>query len=123
MREIVGRFNLAKDLVVVAGDFNDTADHPPIHPLKSLLATPNLCDALDSSKFNGPRWTFQTATQQLDYLLCSKPLFDRIQSVGIERRGLYHPTSYGGQFPHFPEVTSPATQASDHAAVWADFTL
>ena len=123
VREIVSRFNLAKDLVVVAGDFNDTADNPPIHPLKNLLATPNLRDVLNSPKFTGPRWTFQTATQQLDYLLCSKPLFASIQSVGIERRGIYHPTSYGGKFPHFPEVTSPATQASDHAAVWADFTL
>ncbi len=83
----------------------------------------NLRVALDAPKFSGPRWTFQTATQQLDYLLCSRPLFASIQAAGIERRGIYHPTSYGGQFPHFPEVTSPATQASDHAAVWADFSL
>jgi hypothetical protein len=30
---------------------------------------------------------------------------------------------FNGRFPHFPEVTGKVTQASDHAAVWADFDI
>ena len=33
VRDYLGRFNLKQDLVVVAGDFNDQASNPPLHPL------------------------------------------------------------------------------------------
>jgi len=117
------RFDLAKDLVVVAGDFNDQPDNPPVQPLQKLLQTPNLRDVLDSPKFGAaPRWTYG-GKQQIDYVLVSQPLFNGIVSVGIERRGLFSKTDFGGLFPHFPEVTSAITQASDHALVWAEIQL
>jgi endonuclease/exonuclease/phosphatase family metal-dependent hydrolase len=118
VRELLSRFDLTRDLVVVAGDFNDS---PNSAPLKPLLSTPNLSDVLKSPLQSGPTWTYHDGRQQIDYLLVSQPLFTSLKGVGIERRGLFHKTNFGGKFPHFPEVTDEITQASDHAAVWAEF--
>lgn len=118
VRELLRRFDLTRDLVVVAGDLNDT---PTSAPLKSLLTTPGLFDVLKSPLHRGPTWTYHNGRQQIDYLLVSQPLFERASAVGIERRGLFHKTDFGGNFPHFPEVTDEVTQASDHTAVWAEF--
>lgn len=124
VRDYLGRFDLKSDLVAVAGDFNDPAENPPLHPLKNLLATPHLRDVFAAPVFGAaPRWTYGSGKQQLDYLLVSKPLFDAIADVGIERRGMYSKTNFGGLFPHFPTVTGESTLASDHAAVWAEFAL
>lgn len=118
VREILRRFDLTRDLVAVAGDLNGS---PTSAPLKPLLTTPGLFDVLKSPLHRGPSWTYHDGRQQIDYLLVSQPLFERIHSVGVERRGLFHKTNFGGKFPHFPEVTDEVTQASDHAAVWAEF--
>lgn len=118
VHEILQRFDLTRDLVVVAGDLNGT---PTSASLKPLLTTPGLFDVLKSPLHRGPNWTYHDGRQQIDYLLVSRPLFERIREVGIERRGLFHKTNFGGKFPHFPEVTDEVTQASDHAAVWAEF--
>jgi endonuclease/exonuclease/phosphatase family metal-dependent hydrolase len=120
VRKILGRFNLATDYVVVAGDLNDT---PNSQPLKPLLDTPNLFDLLASNKLSGPRWTYQDAKDQIDYLLVSKALRDTLKKAGIERRGIFSADNFKGKFPHFPEVTGKVTQASDHAAVWAEFAI
>ena len=114
------RFDLARDFVVVAGDFNDTPDSAPLQP---LLTTPRLKDALDSLPAGSERWTYRAPKHQIDYLLLSEPLSSRLTGVGIERRGLFHPTAFGGKFPHFPEVTSDKDAASDHAAVFVDLEL
>ena len=113
--EILKNYDLTKDLVVVAGDLNDTPDKPP---LQSLLTLPNLKDVLDSPKFTDVRWTYHTGNQQIDYVLVSQPLFDAITKVGIERRGIFKKNN-----PTFAEVKSKVTQASDHAAVWAEFNI
>lgn len=120
VHEILRRFDLTRDLVVVAGDLNGT---PTSVPLKPLLTTPGLLDVLKSPLPRGPSWTYHDGRQQIDYLLVSQPLFERLHSVGVERRGLFHKTNFGGKFPRFPEVTDGITQASDHAAVWAEFEL
>jgi predicted extracellular nuclease len=113
--ELLQRYDLKKDLVVVGGDFNDTPDSDPISPLKEVA---HLKDVLDWSGFTGTRNTYHTGRDQIDYLLVSKPLFEAIQEVGIERRGIF---KRGNE--SFSEVTSKATQASDHACVWATFEL
>lgn len=99
----------------MAGDLNDT---PGSAPLKNLLNTANLFDVLDSPIFTGSRWIYQDKQGQIDYVLVSKALFDKLQDVGIERRGIFRQDT-----PHFPEVTDKTTQASDHAAVWAEFNI
>jgi endonuclease/exonuclease/phosphatase family metal-dependent hydrolase len=120
--EILKRFDLKNDFVIVAGDFNDT---PESEPLKKLtLETADLFDVLSSDLIgDAPRWTYHSSKDQIDYLLASKPLFDKLKAVGIERRGIFSKTNFGGAFPHFPEVTDSTTQASDHAAVWAEFDI
>jgi len=113
--EILTKYDLATDLVVVAGDFNDT---PNSQPLKDLINTPNLFDVLSSPLLNGSRWTYHTGNQQIDYLLVSKPIFDNLSTVRIERRGIFKQGNVS-----FPEVTNKVTQASDHAAVLAEFNV
>jgi endonuclease/exonuclease/phosphatase family metal-dependent hydrolase len=115
VRELLGRFNLKRDLVAVAGDFNDTPNSATLAPL--LKRTPDLHDVLLSPLHTGPQWTYSGGSR-LDYLLVSTALHRRLKAVGVERRGILKRGN-----PHFPEVTSPATQASDHAAVWAEFDL
>lgn len=89
--------------------------------MKPLLTTPDLFDVLKSPLLSGPSWAYHDGRQQIDYLLVSQPLFSRLQAVGVERRGLFHISNFGGKFPHFPQVTDEITQASDHSAVWAEF--
>lgn len=116
VRAILARFDLTKDLIAVAGDFNAKPGHASIAP---LLATPHLRDVCDAPVFAGqPRWTYHSGKQQLDYLLVSAPLFAAIKAVGIERRGMVAK----GVTP-FPEVTKDANAASDHAAVWAEMDI
>jgi endonuclease/exonuclease/phosphatase family metal-dependent hydrolase len=113
--EILKDYDLTKDFVVVAGDFNDT---PASEPLKKLLTLPNLKDVLDSPKFSGDRWTYHTGKQQIDYVLVSQPIFDSLKKVVIERRGIFRKNNVP-----FPQVTNKVTQASDHAAIWAEFEI
>jgi endonuclease/exonuclease/phosphatase family metal-dependent hydrolase len=86
-------------------------------------SAPQLINDVDSPKLAGPKWTYQDAKDQIDYLLVSKALNDKLQKVAIERRGIFSPTDFQGQFPHFREVVDKTTQASDHAAVSADFKI
>jgi endonuclease/exonuclease/phosphatase family metal-dependent hydrolase len=108
-------FDLARDFVVVAGDLNDTPDSDPLSP---LLGVANLHDIVAELPEND-RFThiFGNEKSQIDYLLVSTPLKSKLDSVTIERRGMF-------KFPgHFPSVTSEGTAASDHAAVVAQFAL
>lgn len=116
VKEILQDYNLAQDLVVVAGDFNEKPQSPT---LQSLLTIPDLSEVFSSPTFSGPRWTYREGKDvQLDYLLVSKPLFDSLQRVEVERRGIFKK----GNQP-FPEVTDIVSQASDHAALYAEFQI
>jgi predicted extracellular nuclease len=120
---ILQSFDLSKDLVVVAGDLNDTPDSDPLSP---LLQTPNLFDVL-AEKFPNPkdRWTYHfKKNQQIDYLLVSKPLRDGLQAAGVERRGIWEVEKFSdNQIQPFKQITRFAESASDHGAVFADFLL
>ena len=59
-----------------------------------------------------------TGNQQIDYLLVSKPIFDNLKKVNLERRGIFKNNN-----PTFPQVTNKVTQASDHAAIFAEFEI
>ena len=113
--EILKNYDLTKDFVVVAGDLNDT---PGREPLQKLLTLTNLHDVLNSPKFNGPKWTYHTGNQQIDYVLVSQPIFDKLKKVVVERRGIFKKNN-----PTFPEVRNNVTQASDHAAIYAEFEI
>lgn len=108
-------FDLADDFVVVAGDLNDTPDSDPLSPLLGVANLHNIVAELPVNE----RFThiFGNEKSQIDYLLASTPLKNKLDSVTIERRGMF-------KFPgHFPSVTSEGTAASDHAAVVAEFAV
>jgi len=122
---ILRRYDLKKDLVVVAGDFND---QPQSAHLAGLLRAKNLVDVL-AKQFVDPRerWTYRDKSQ-LDYILVSKPLAEAMTVAGVERRGLFQADKLtrnlrSGQVRAFRSVTSDTNDASDHAAVWAEFQI
>src|ERR1051325_1973384 len=124
VHKILQRFDLKKDLVVVAGDFNELPDSPSLAPL--LQDTAHLHNAFAKLASDADQWTHKddvAKNKQIDYLLLSEPLFTGCEKVGIERRGIYSKTNFKAKCPHFDAVTSESTQASDHACVWADFAL
>ncbi len=118
--EILAAYDLSTDLVIVAGDMNDDPSSAALSPLLNLN---NLFDVLALKFGNNTqnRWTYKYGNQlnQIDFLLVSKPLRDGFQNAGIERRGMF---GASGVTP-FATVTSPSDSASDHAAVWAEFTV
>lgn len=128
--EILSKYDLAKDWVVVAGDFND---NPTSDPLQPLLTTENLYDvlALQFPEDEGNRWTYHyNKFEQIDFVLVSKPLKDRFRSAGVERRGMHNlgklTRSANGKVTveeEYKTVTHWTNAASDHGAVWAEFGL
>jgi predicted extracellular nuclease len=117
VRDVLKKFDLKNDLVVVCGDFNDV---PGSAPLTALLGTPGLNDVL-AQLAPGERWTYKDK-KQIDYLLVSDALLKGLKAAGVERRGMVKAEKLtGGAVKPFPEVTSDANDASDHAAVWAEF--
>lgn len=118
------RYNLGRQLVVVAGDLNDT---PGSAPLRPLLGNSRLHDVLELQFPNQPadRWTYHyNRNEQIDYILVSDPLRDAFVRAGVERRGMADVDVYSGGLIHpFSTVTSWRDAASDHGAVWADFSL
>ncbi len=126
--EILGKYDLAQEWVIVAGDLND---NPARDPLQPLLNVHNLFDvlALQFPAEDAKRWTYHyNDFEQIDYLLVSKPLQERLRQAGVERRGLYRlkklTSGSGGAVEteeEFDTVTHWTNAASDHGAVWAEF--
>lgn len=123
------KYDLQTDLVVVAGDFNDTPDRPVLRP---LLDVADLHDVLALQFPNEPkkRWTyFYNGFNQIDYVLVSKPLKEAFVKAGVERRGIYAvkqlTENVAGIDPEqsYDTVTGPTNAASDHGAVWAEFLI
>jgi endonuclease/exonuclease/phosphatase family metal-dependent hydrolase len=109
------QFDLRKDLVVIAGDLNDT---PASAPLSALLSMADLHNVVDTLPADG-RFThvFRNDRNQIDYLLVSTPLRDALRSVTIERRGMF-------SFPdRFSSIIKMSDEASDHAGVVAEFAI
>lgn len=119
-------YDLAKDLVVVAGDLNDSPTRPP-QTLQPLLGLKGLSDVLKLQFPNSPadRWTYHYKQhEQIDYLLVSKPLRGAFKKAVVFRKGIYQLDKVtGGKEEAYKTVTHWANAASDHAAVWADFEL
>ena len=124
---VLTRYNLDKDFVVIAGDFNADPAGPNRSSVAPLFEHVKLVDVVAEKLPAADCWTYGASAskkERLDFLLCSKALAKRCTSAGIERRGMWNLTKLtkGAQSP-FPTVTSQATSASDHAAVFADFAL
>ena len=123
---ILKRFDLKKQWVVVAGDFNELPNSDSLSP---LLALPNLHNAFDKLPASADRWTHRddatpSKNQQIDYLLVSDALWPLLKEVQIERRGIWATAKKTrDKYPPLATVTGDTSAASDHAAVWADFDL
>jgi endonuclease/exonuclease/phosphatase family metal-dependent hydrolase len=122
--EILADYDLKNDLVIIAGDLNDTPDRQPLRPLLDLA---NLFDVLELQFPQAPqkRWTYHyESMEQIDYLLVSKPLKTAFKEAGVERRGIFELSQItGGEETEFDTVTRYPNAASDHGAVWADFEI
>ena len=105
------------NLVVFGGDLNDVPDSPPL----TSLFTDGFTDVSTHPDWPSDRsGTYDTGlpSGKFDYLIMSPQLKDKLQHVGIERRGSYHPKLW----EHFDTVDK-SSEASDHHLVWADFNL
>jgi endonuclease/exonuclease/phosphatase family metal-dependent hydrolase len=108
VQEIINqKFNLTKDNVVVAGDLNDTPDSKSLKPLLSMQGLENII-----ARNEGTHGTYLNTKKQFDYLLVSKALSDKYTDSRIERGGIFNGKN---------TIESPLHQASDHAAVVAEF--
>lgn len=126
--EILGKYDLTKDWVMVAGDFND---NPSSAALQPLLKVKNLYDVLELQFPGDPhkRWTYHFKQfEQIDFILVSEPLKKRFLRAKVERRGMDGleelTTSSNGLVSvetEYKTVTSWTNAASDHGAVWAEF--
>lgn len=115
----IARAALARSsLVLLGGDLNDIPESEPMR----MIFEGGFRDVKDHPDYPEDRpGTFDTglARNKIDYLILSPDLFGRLRTTGIERRGSYHPNTWAP----FDTVTGPATEASDHHLVWADFDL
>jgi endonuclease/exonuclease/phosphatase family metal-dependent hydrolase len=124
--EILKRFDLKKQWVVVAGDLNELPNSASLTPLLQHAGLRNVFDKLPAS---ADRWTHRddatpSKNEQIDYLLVSEALWPRLKEVQIERRGIWSSTKkMREKYPPLASVTGDTTAASDHAAVWAEFDL
>lgn len=123
---ILRRFDLRRQFVIVAGDFNEL---PQSESLAPILEPENLRNSFEKLDAGADRWTHRddaipSKNDQIDYLLISDALWPRLQQVGIERRGVWaNAQKTRAKYPPLTTVTGDTNSASDHAAVWADFDL
>ena len=119
--DILKRYDLRTDFVIVAGDLNDTPNSAPLRP---LMTVQNLHDVLDTLPADD-RWTYHyNNNEQIDYILVSDPLKDALTGAGVFRRGIYDVANHSNMGEkRLGSITSDANSASDHGCVWADFEL
>ncbi len=124
--EILRRFDLKKQWVIVAGDFNELPTSASLAPLLQCEGLRNSFDKLPAST---DRWTHRddatpSKNQPIDYLLVSDALWPLLSEVQIERRGLWATAKKTrAKYPPLATVTGDTSAASYHAAVWAEFKL
>jgi endonuclease/exonuclease/phosphatase family metal-dependent hydrolase len=106
--------------IAVTGDLNDSPDSDTLSP---LLRDTDLKDASTHEKFvdDGRPGTYKDghARDKLDYVLLSPALYARMSQGGIWRKGVWGGKN-GALWEIYPEMTSAAHAASDHAAIWCD---
>lgn len=109
--------------IAIVGDFNDTPGSAALDP---LLKQTDLRDAFTHPAFDdgGYPGTYGscTAANKIDYLLLSPKLFDKVESGGVLRKGMW-PGVRPRRWDVFEELQKPQHAGSDHAAVWVDIDL
>lgn len=109
--------------IAIIGDFNDTPASLPLAPLlqgtdlKDIFAHPSFADGGYPGTYG-----LCNASNKIDYILLSPGLFDRVQSGGVFRKGMW-PGSRPRRWDAYTEVGREADAGSDHAAVWAEIDI
>ena len=121
IKEILNGYDLSNDLVIVAGDLNDTPDSDPLSPLIGLQDLHDVLSGLPTAD----RWTYHyKKNEQIDYVLASTPLFQSLSGSGVFRRGIFDVAKYSNSNEtRYDSITSDVNSASDHGCVWAEFDL
>jgi endonuclease/exonuclease/phosphatase family metal-dependent hydrolase len=119
-----------QDNVVVLGDLNDTPGSAALQPLlggtdlRDVSEHPNF----EVGEFNVPEGnnnrgvgTFGLGNdnQKIDHVLLSPPLFERVTSAGLWRKGAW-PGSRPQRWEVYEQLTEEVHAASDHHAIWAN---
>ena len=128
--EILKKYDLKKDYVIVAGDLNDIPNSDPLNPLMKLRDMHDVLELQYGDEMS-KRWTYHYRSfEQIDYLLISTKLKEKFVDAGVERRGIYNlkklTTDSNGTVPveeQYDDVTHWTNQASDHGAVWVKLDL
>ncbi|MCI4657856.1 endonuclease/exonuclease/phosphatase family protein [Cryobacterium zhongshanensis] len=110
--------------IVLVGDLNDTPDSDPLAP---LLDGTDLMDISAHPLFTSdPKrpGTYSNGTKsgEIDYVLLSPALFQRVTGGGIFRKGAWGGVN-GDLFEHYATMKNAAQAGSDHAAIYADVNL
>ncbi len=131
VKEILNEsYDLDNDLVIVAGDLNDTPNSDALSPLTSMDKMFDVLELKFGNDFS-KRWTYHyNSFEQIDYLLISEGLKRYFKDSGVERRGIYNlkklTTNSDGDVSienQFDTVTHWTNQASDHGSVWVEFDI
>lgn len=104
--------------VVIAGDLNDNPDSAPLVELREQTG---LRDVMSHPAYRGLPGTYgdcQSEDKKIDYLLLPQALWQEVQHVGLETRGIF-----ADGIKSFDTVRSRTEAASDHAAIYADLDL
>ncbi|MEU9267915.1 endonuclease/exonuclease/phosphatase family protein [Streptomyces sp. NPDC048251] len=103
--------------VIVGGDLNDDPDSETA----AALGATGLRDVMSHRSYSGLPGTHgdcKSERNKLDYLLLSPELWQEVQHVGLETRGIF-----ANGIKSFDTVTSKADEASDHASLYVDVDL
>lgn len=112
--KILDKYDLSNQYIIVCGDFNDTSGSEPLSP---LFGIPGLHHV--NKNISGPKGTYlNDLNEDIDHIFASSALMLTFVKGAIERRGIY---KKNGNM--FATVKSETDQASDHAAVWAEFDI
>ncbi len=121
------KLNLQMDKVVVIGDFNAPPNSPTLAPLININGLQDvlklkILDEIKRVTYYYNKW------EQIDFILVSKPLQTKCIGAGVERKGIYDLAKHTKKFPEIKEDAwqeiqdkGPGASASDHGAVWAEF--
>ena len=125
VRDIIqSRYDLSKDYVIVAGDFNDTPDSATLAPLTRMNGIKDVFELKFGSN-NDERWTYHyKKNEQIDFILVSDALAAKFVTAGAERRGIFDIEKITkGAVKRFEEIKEYKDTASDHAGIWAEFNI
>jgi endonuclease/exonuclease/phosphatase family metal-dependent hydrolase len=106
--------------IIVMGDLNDASTSESLAP---LLRESDLKSYASHPRFmsDGRQGTYKDghAADELDYILLSPKMYERMSQGGIWRKGVWGGKN-GRLWDIYPEMTSSYQAASDHACLWCD---